>query len=193
MENQLKENQDKLIKQLLSNAKDAKWAEQLIRDILSLQRQLDVEAVELAVPTKEVKATFDGGAYVVSKTIRGILFAAKGGMSTFVDMRMSSLYKKLDLVYFGEGVYETPDDEGRWRGAVATIMQAFIFASLSDKVLFDIAAFIIKSFREDIEQRFEAPAHEETQEDIEANIVYENAAEALNILAEAPIPNTDEE
>lgn len=193
METQLKESQDKLISQLLSNAKDAKWAEQLIRDILSLQRQLDVEAVELAVPTKEVKATFDGGAYVVSKTIRGILFAAKGGMSTFVDMRMSSLYTMLDIVYFGEGVYATPDDEGIWREAVATIMQAPIFASLGDKALFDIATFIVKSFKENAEQYLESPAHEETQEDIEANIVYENAAEALNILAEAPIPNTDEE
>lgn len=193
MEAQLKEKQDKLIKQLLSNAKDAKWAEQQVRDILSIQRQLDVEAVELIVPTKEVKATFNADAYTVSKTTRGILFAAKGGMSTFVDMRMQSLYLMLELVYFGENIYESESDASAWREAVATIMQAPIFASLGDKALFDIATFIVKSFRENAEQYLEVPVQPETQEDIEANIAHEQANEALNILAEAPVPNTDEE
>lgn len=182
-----------LTKQIVANSKDAEWAKKMLAELTSLQKQADIEAVELIVPTKEVKQTIDYGAYSLKKTPRGILFTTKGGMSTFVEMRMQSVYEMLSQVFY---LHDNPpeDEEAKsvyesFETAVAYLMQAPIFGSLNDKTLFSTATNLIRVFNEYCEENYNnAQHHEESEEDIRKNIVADNMASALEQMAKEPLP-----
>lgn len=197
--NPTKTNEDKiqnLKQQIIANSKDAAWAKNMLLELMALQRQADVEAVELSVPVSEVKQSIDFGAYSLKKTIRGILFTAKGGMSTFVDMRMQSVYEMLDRVFEWQEQMGDDDDSREvydaFVSAVAYVFQAPIFCSLGEGTLFDVATHILKCFNEYCEENYtNAKPHEETEEDIRDNIIEENMAAAMDIIANAPVPPED--
>lgn len=182
-----------LKKQIVANSKDAEWAKKMLIQLTSFQKQSDTEAVELIVPVKEVKETIDFGAYTLKKTARGILFTAKGGLATFVELRMQSTYEMLDRVFY---IHNNPaqDEETKelykaYTDAVAYIMQAPIFCSLSEQTLFEVAATMLRCFNEYCTKNVDnAEIHEETEEDIKENIAFENMNKALEEIANAPIP-----
>lgn len=182
--------------QIVANSKDAEWAKKMLVQLTSLQKQSDVEAVELVVPVREVKQAIDFGAYTLKKTPRGILFTAKGGLSTFVESRMQSVHEMLDRVFY---LHDNPaeDDETKdlynaYTDAVAYIMQTPIFASLGDKMLFDIAAHILGGFNEYCAENVNnAELREETEEDIAANVATEKMAKVIEDIASSPLPPED--
>ena len=145
--------QIKQIKQdLISNSKDAKWAKQLISKLVSLQKQEDVEPVELIVPTKEVKESIDFGPCKISRTTRGFLFEAKGGLKTFIEFRMSRVCVMFRTLFELHGKVDKTDDEKElydsFSSAVLYVCQALIFSSLNEASLFNNAANILKTFNE---------------------------------------------
>lgn len=187
---------EELKKTLVANSNDKKWAEEMLVHLISLQKQADVESVELVVPCKEVKKTLDFGSWSLKRTIRGILFEAKGGLSTFVEMRMTATYGMLNNVFdFAENPSSDPEQrqiEESYRDAVAYIMQSPIFASISEECLFGNAAEILRNFNEYTKQHIDnAKLKEETEEDIMANDALFNASEAVEEILKTPLPPDD--
>lgn len=189
IENRIAELKDHIV----ANSKDAGWAKKMLVQLTSLQKQADVEAVELVVPVKEVTQTLDFDAYTFKKTPRGILFTAKGGLHTFVESRMQAVYEMLDRVfYMHANPAEDEDTKSLYKAysdAVAYCLQSPIFCSLGEKVLFDVATTLLRCFNEHCEENYEnAVLHEETEEDIKANTDFEQAGEAIETIANTPLP-----
>lgn len=186
---QIKEIKDKLV----SNSKDAEWTKKMTNELLSLHTRSLHQPVELEIPTKEVKETIDFGACKISRTIRGYLFEAKGGMYTFVESRMSRVCAMFNTI-FELHAKENKDEEEQklynaFVDAVQYVLQAPIFASLSEISLFAIATNIRSVFNEYCKEYFEeAEATEETEEDIKANDEDEKIAKGLEVIANIPVP-----
>lgn len=178
--------------QIVANSKDAEWTKKMLAKLTSLQRGALVEPVELIVPQKEVQETIDMGSCKVSKTIRGYLLEAKGGMFTFVDNRMASVCAMLNTLFELNKTTETEEDKemfDSFSSAVLYVFQGLIFSSLKDEMLFGVATDILKRFNAYCQENVDnAKLHEETAEDIEKNIAFENMGQAMQNIAESPLP-----
>lgn len=174
-----------LKEQIIANAKDAVWMKTNLSRLTSLQKQANIEAVELIVPTKEVKQEIDGGPYLYKKTPRGILFSTKGGLYTFVENRLLSTHSMLENLFVLNDKQNIDETEKQiteaYFSAVAYIMQAPIFASLNDETLFGMAASMLKIFSDYTAAHIDnAALNEETESDIRENEQFSQTAEALH-------------
>ncbi len=177
--------------QLIANSKDGEWAKKMLAHLTSLQKQADIETVELIVPTKDVIERIDFGSFSIARTSQGYLFEAKGGLSTFVSLRMQAV---CDMIQYVFEMYNNPSDDEEqkkiadsYMAAVGYIMQTPIFASLNEMALYDIAANILRAFNEYVANNVNnAELKEETEEDIKANIEAENIAKAVEMIVETP-------
>lgn len=167
---------------LIADAEDtAKMGGDLER-LLSLQKQLDVEPVELIVPCAEVTATLDFGAYVIKKTAHGFLFSTRGGLSVFVSYNVRSVADMLQAVFDMQESAEVSDyDKDLYVSAVAYAMQAPLFASMRPESLYAISAAILGEFNDYSSNIVE---HEETEADVKENIAFNDATEAVERITE---------
>lgn len=180
----------KLKSLMTSNAKDAKWMSKQIDELCVLHRQVCNEPVELIVPCKEVTDSIDFGACKISRTIRGYLFEAKGGMHTFVNLRMARVCAMINTLFtLHKKVAENKADAAEtamyeaFRDAILYVFQTPIFASLDEQTLFSIATDILRHFREYTDEHYtNVEAKDETEKDIKENIEFEQAAEGLEYL-----------
>lgn len=171
---------------ITANSKDAHWAQKLLSKLTALQKEADNEPVELIVPCKEVKDTIDFGACKVSRTIRGYLFEAKGGLHTFVSLRMERVCAVFNTLFELSKKTDEVDKEiyDAFSNAVQYIGQALIFSSLNEKSLFANATAMIHNFNEYCDEHYHnAEEVEETEEDIKENMELEKASEAMEMLA----------
>lgn len=169
--NKIRDKIADLINEIIANSKDASWTKKALTRLISLQKQSDIEAVELIVPVKEVKETLDYGPYALKKTPRGILFIAKGGLYTFVESRMNGTYGMLNDIFEiqKDDTIDTELQEG-YVSSVSSVMQAPIFASIDIGSMLGIASSIISEYSKFVNNKVEnAELHEETEEDITAN------------------------
>lgn len=179
--------------QIASNSKDAEWAKKMLNQLFVLQKQSMTEPTELSVPCKEVKASIDLGACKISRTIRGYLFEAKGGLYTFVDLRMGRVCAMLNTLFELHAKDEKSEDEqtvySTFVNAVEYVFQAPIFASMNETSLFSIATSILHVFNEYCNENFtNAEAPERTEEDYKADVEFEQFEQAAEVLVNAPIP-----
>lgn len=183
--------------QIVANSKDAEWTKKMLAKLTSLQRGALVEPVELIVPQKEVQETIDMGSCKISRTIRGYLLEAKGGMFTFVNNRMASVCAMLNTLFElnkPEKVQSEEDKElfDSFSSAVLYVFQGLIFSSLKDEMLFGIATDILTRFNAYCQENVDnAELHEETAEDIEKNIAFENMGQAMQNIADSPLPQAE--
>lgn len=178
------------LKKMIVATTDRTHVSKLLDQLLSLQRQEDVEPVELIVPTKEIRETLDFGAVKIMRTIRGYLVQCKGGMATFVEHRMSAVCAMINTLvelYSKERNEEEESIYEAFREAVLYIFQAPIFASLSDELLFGIANDLLHRFSEYAELKQEI-THEETEEDIMKNDETGQMMGGLETIVNAPLP-----
>lgn len=153
-----------------------------LEQLLSLQKQLDVEPVELIVPCAEVTATLDFGAYVIKKTNHGFLFSTRGGLSIFVSYNVRSVADMLQAVFDMQESGEVSDyDKELYVSAVAYAMQAPLFASMRPESLYAISAAILGEFN-DYSSNIVGSA--ETEADVKENIAFNNATEAVERISE---------
>lgn len=175
--------------QIISNSKDAEWGKKMLSQLTSLQKQADIEPVELIVPCKEVKDTIEEDSYFLKRTPRGILFQTKSGVSTFVELRAGTTYQMLNQLFALKDTPPTTEEEKEiaelYSTAVAYTLQGPIFASLSEKSLYEHASHILQKFNEYVEENVEnAELKEETEQDIKDNIEFENLDTAVKNLSE---------
>lgn len=188
----IKERIAELKKKIVAST-DKHQTSRLLDDLLALQRQDVIEPVELIVPVKEVKESIDFGACKISRTIRGFLFEAKGGLYTFVESRMQSIYTMLDHLFQLHNKEDKTDDEvdmyNLFRDAVLYVFQAPIFASINERMLFEISTDMLRHFNEYYDENYtNAEPHEETEEDIKANNEFDKTNEAVKVLVDSPLP-----
>lgn len=189
----IKSAKDKII----SNSKDAAWTKKMLNELLSLQRQADVEPMELNVPVSEVKDTADADSFKVIRTIRGYLFQTRGGaLSTFVELKYATVCSMLDTLMGLIKKSEKEEYERFYIDCISYVMQAPIFAAMGLSLpaygkpaehdsLFNIGTAILKEFGRFSEKHFaEAEVSAETEEDINENIAQENMAHTLENISE---------
>jgi hypothetical protein len=185
---------------LLTNSKDDKFAKQLIKQIKSLQKEIDLSSVELIVPVKSITDEIDYGAVKIQRCAQGFLFTAKGGLQTLVSWRMKRVCRFLDQLFIFKEKAAENEEEARLRGLYAAalqyVYQAPLFASASEESLMDIATCIVDTYgkfcRENIDN---AEEHEETEEDVKENIELEAEINTMQRLIEEAdkLPNYDED
>lgn len=166
----------------------------LLDQLLSLQRQADVVPSELTIPVSEIKDSIDFGACKVSKTIRGYLFEAKGGLYTFVESRMAALCAVFNTLFDLHHKEDKTSDENELYESFASclqyVYQAPIFASMSLATMYEVATDLLKRFNAFAEENFtNTEAVDETEEDIKENIAFDNIGKAMETITSAPIPS----
>lgn len=181
-----------LTNQIISNSKDAKWTKEMLQQLAGLY-QMDKL---IDVPLKDVKDIIDFDANVLYKVRDGYVWECKGGMTTHVSVRMSRVCAMLNTIFELHNKEDKTEDEqslyDSFSTAVAYIFQCPIFSSLNEMALFQNATAILNSYTEYCTEHYSnAEAVDETEEDIRANNEADNAAKAMEILAESPLPPED--
>lgn len=190
LSDKIKESKAKII----AISKDTAFAKKELSYLLSLQKQADIEAVELVVPSKEIEETVECGSYVVKKTPRGILFQCKNGVSTFVESRAIGVHSMLSCFFNKTEVNDEATAEMLeiYKDCVSYAMQAPIFASIDTGISIDLATFLVRAFNEYTSANaVNANLREEAAEDVIANKEFAAAVEALNQIADSDIPATE--
>lgn len=193
MAEERKKTEDKIKEieaQILSNSKDAHFAKKLIQQLSGLY-QMDKL---IDVPIKDISDTIDMGANVLYRVRDGFVWECRGGMTTHVSMRMAKVCSMLDTIFALKHGIPKADEElsDSYATAVSYIMQCPIFSSLDERALFQNATAILKSYTEYCTENYtNAEAVDETTEDIKEDIQAEQAAAAIEQLADAPIPPED--
>lgn len=180
---------------LVSNSKNARHTETLIADLLKLHKAQESMNKIVDVPIAEVTEELDFGAWSLHKTNKGILFTAKGGMYTFVEMGMTSVYTML------QNIFEMKKDEEQYKdmldtytSAVAYVFQCPIFASLDQPSLFSIATEILKVFNDFCNTNYlNAKDPEYTEEDIKKDFEQQLINEGIEKILDSPLPPELEE
>lgn len=183
--------------QIASNSKDHKWCEKQLSELLSLHKELMQEPVELIVPAKEVTQQVDFGSWSLKRTIRGILFEAKGGMSTFVETRMQSAYGMLSQVF---DLHENPSEDEEQKkvedmivDAIAYTMQCPLFSSINVPSLLDNATSILTNFNKYVSENVDNDnLKDETEDDVKEFYEAEKQREFFEGLADSQLPTADE-
>lgn len=183
--------------QIISNGKDARWTKNMISELLSLQRQKDVEPMELCVPTEEVKEVADADSFKVIKTVRGYLFQTRrGALSTFVDAKNGTVCSMLETLMNLIWKADKEEYEQAYLDCISYVMQAPLFAAMGlslpaygkladHEPLFNIGIAILKEFNRFNEKYFiDAEVHKDTEEDVAENNAMENASDALGMIAQ---------
>lgn len=188
----LQERIDECIKTIVAS-KDQQLKKSKINELISLQKQRDVVPVELIVPTSEVTAEIDLGPCKIQRTIRGYLFTCRGGMQTFVELRMARLCAVFDTLFYLHDKEDKKDEDNdiykAFCDAICYCYQAPVFACLSEDMLFSVATDILKRFNEYGEEHYtNAEEQPETEQDIRDNIAADKMAEAMETLVNTPIP-----
>lgn len=196
MEEQLQSKLKEAKAKIVANSKDAHFAKSLIDELVGLQKQADIEPTEIHIALSDVEKSYDFDAVKLTKTKVGkFIFEAKGGMWTIVDMRMQALYGALQHIcdYLDNPTTDKDADalEQTFRDATMYAFQTPILCSLDQRMLYDVIAKMLESFREYSEELMPKQATPETEDDIKANIELENQSKAFLDMANAPIPDIE--
>ena len=175
----------KLVKdQIKMNSKDAHFADKLIADLLSLQKQKDQQPMYLCVPESEVVKTYDFGSFSISNCKGGILFHTKGGYNVYTTPRVKVLYEHLELLLSMKENYDTLTEEGRKSYdnlflMLNAILMAPIMAPITAQGLVDTANAIVEIFDREAKTLANQPL---LDDDALANAEFDNMISATEEL-----------
>lgn len=191
-EQQLQEKLKEAKAKIKANSKDAHYADTLIEELVSLQKQADIEPVELIVPTAEVEHTrrIDEVTTLI-KTVRGFLYKHGNTSYLWIPFGLNSLYSTLCEVDELLGKEERTEEEGVMISAVNRMLQWHTVAFYDAETLIDSANASIKILADAITRHKRRIGPKETEEDIKANTEFENVSKAVDKAVNAEIPNID--
>lgn len=154
---------------------------------------------EIHIPCSDILETIDLGEIKLSRTNSGFLFEAKGGLQTFVHSRFIDpcemirgvwdVHKSLESGTFGDE--ETIKNAETFINAVLYSMQAPIFCSLDSAILYETMAAMLGSFRKYSETMLLQEGRPETEEDVKANVEFEQVSDGLQTIVGAELPDKD--
>ena len=191
-EKQLQEKLKEVKAKIKANSKDAHFAEALIEELVGLQKQADIEPVELIVPCAEVEQTYQiDDVTTLVKTAKGYLY--KHGSLTYIwiPFGLNTLWQTMNDLAELLGKSERTEEEDIMISMVNRMLQWHTVAFTDTESLIDSAQASVKILNDAIKRYEDKINPKETQEDIKANTEFAEASKAVENIANEPIPNTD--
>lgn len=194
MDAQLQEKLKEAKTKIIANSKDAHFATALIDELVGLQKQADVEPVELIVPCAEVEHThkIDNVTSLI-KTIRGYLYKHGETSYIYVPFGLNRLYNT--MVEFDEllGKKERSEDEDLTISMIQRMLQWHTVAFYDAESLIESATASVKILNGVIDRNKIADYVPETESDIKENVEFEQQGETIANLVSAPVPDINAE
>ena len=185
--NALKEKLAELKKKIKANSKEAKFATQLVDELLLTQRMIDREPLN----TYDLGAEIDrveGNTFYIAKHEKGALYHVYNSFDLVVQPSQLALYETLvSLVENKEAnaklVGEEKENFENYMNIVSYILAVPAYALGDGKLSVEIATLVVKHMNETYERLMNQPLQEETpkedQEFKEATLAVEEVKDAL--------------
>lgn len=192
MEKQLQEKLKEIKVKIKANSKDVHFAETLIEEFVSLQKQADVEAVELIVPCSEVehKHQIDDVTSLI-KTVHGYLYKHGELSYVYVPFGFNKLYDamaELDDLLSQE---TRTEDEDTIISMMQRMLQWHTVAFADTEALIDSATATVKILGDVIKRNLPSETVQETESDIMANAEFLQENKVFEELVNTPIPKIE--
>lgn len=172
-------DQGKRLSELKSAIKDMcadrQAAGGMLNELLSVQRQIDVEPTELHVPVSDVIATYDFGAFSLIKCRSCIIFKTTGYRLVAKPLYNQDgdggvLYSQLSALCDMKERFASvgKEEQDLWTlvfNLSVTILSLPLDAFSNDRFLFDVATYIVKRKNELYKELLDRPLAPETEED----------------------------
>lgn len=191
-EKQLQEKLKEVKAKIKANSKDAHFAEALIEELVGLQKQADIEPVELIVPCAEVEQTYQiDDVTTLVKTAKGYLYKHGNLTYIWIPFGLNTLWQTMNELAELLGKSERTEEEDIMISMVNRMLQWHTVAFTDAESLIDSAQASVKILNDAIKRYEDRINPKETQEDIKANTEFAEASKAVENIANEPIPNTD--
>lgn len=184
---ELKEKLSELKKKIKANSKEAKFATQLVEELLLTQRMIDKEPLH----TYDLGAEIDrleGQTFYIAKHEKGALYHVYNSYDLVVQPSQLALYETLvSLVENKEAnaklVGEEKENFENYMSVVSYVLSVPAYALGDGKLSVEIATLVVKHMNETFKNLMNQPLQEETpkedQEFKEATLAVEEVKEAL--------------
>ena len=184
---ELKEKLSELKKKIKANSKEAKFATQLVEELLLTQRMIDKEPLH----TYDLGAEIDrleGQTFYIAKHEKGALYHVYNSYDLVVQPSQLALYETLvSLVENKEAnaklVGEEKESFEEYMNIVSYVLSVPAYALGDGELSVDIATLVVKHMNETFKKLMNQPLQEETpkedQEFKEATLAVEEVKEAL--------------
>lgn len=184
---ELKEKLSELKKKIKANSKEAKFATQLVEELLLTQRMIDKEPLH----TYDLGAEIDrleGQTFYIAKHEKGALYHVYNSYDLVVQPSQLALYDTLvSLVENKEAnaklVGEEKENFENYMSVVSNVLSTPAYALSDAELSVEIATVIVKHLNKVYEKLMNQPLQEETpkedQEFKEATLAVEEVKEAL--------------
>lgn len=191
-EQQLQEKLKEVKAKIKSNSKDAHFAEALIDELVGLQKQADIESVELIVPTSEVEHTYQiDDVTTLIKTPKGYLYKHGNLTYIWIPFGLNTLWQTMTEFEGFIAKEERTEEEDIMISMVNRMLQWHTVAFTDAESLIDSANASVNILNAAIKRYEDRVNPKETQEDIKANTEFAEASKAVEDIANEPIPDID--
>lgn len=184
MEEQLQQKLKEVKAKIKTNSKDAHFADALIDELVGLQKQADVEPVELIVPCAEVEHTYRiDDVTTLVKTTKGYLYK-HGNMSyIWVPFGLNTLWQTMNELDEILGKEERTEEENTTISMINRMLQWHTVAFYDAETLIDSANASVKILNDTLARYKERISTKETEGDIKSNVEFSNASDAIDSLS----------
>lgn len=184
---ELKEKLSELKKKIKANSKEAKFATQLVEELLLTQRMIDKEPLH----TYDLGAEIDrleGQTFYIAKHEKGALYHVYNSYDLVVQPSQLALYETLvSLVENKEAnaklVGEEKENFENYMNIVSYVLSVPAYALGDGKLSVEIATLVVKHMNETFKKLMNQPLQEETpkedQEFKDATLAIEEVKESL--------------
>lgn len=188
MEEQLQQKLKEVKAKIKTNSKDAHFAEALIDELVGLQKQADIEPVELIVPSAEVEHTYQiDDVTTLVKTAKGYLYKHGNLSYVWVPFGLNTLWKTLNELDEILAKDKYTEEEGVVVSMINRMMQWHTVAFYDAETLVASADASVKILNDAIARYKKNMGTKETEGDIKANADFNNATKAVDELAKEKI------
>ena len=183
----LKEKLSELKKKIKANSKEAKFATQLVEELLLTQRMIDKEPLHTYDLGAEVDR-LEGQTFYIAKHEKGALYHVYNSYDLVVQPSQLALYETLvSLVENKEAnarlIGEEKENFENYMNIVSYVLSVPAYALGDGKLSVEIATLVVKHMNETFKKLMNQPLQEETpkedQEFKEATLAVEEVKEAL--------------
>lgn len=183
MDAQLQQKLKEVKAKIKTNSKDAHFADALIDELVGLQKQADVEPVELIVPSSEVEHTYQiDDVTTLIKTPKGYLYKHGGLSYIWVPFGLNTLWQTMNELDEILGKEERTEEEDVTISMINRMMQWHTVAFYDAETLIDSANASVKILNDTLARYKERISPKETEGDIKSNVEFSNASDAIDSL-----------
>ena len=184
MDAQLQQKLKEVKAKIKTNSKDAHFADALIDELVGLQKQADVEPVELIVPCAEVEHAYQiDDVTTLVKTPKGYLYKHGRLSYIWVPFGLNTLWQTMNELDEILGKEERTEEENTTISMINRMLQWHTVAFYDAETLIDSANASVKILNDTLARYKERISTKETEGDIKSNVEFSNASDAIDSLS----------